>query len=166
MKTTARIGIILLTLMGCVGCDQATKLMAREHLPPGEMISLLGDTLRLEYTENSGAFLSVGHTLPPSLRSALFIFGAVLIVSAVLVWALRSRQLSRVGVIGAALVCGGGFSNVIDRVSYGGHVVDFLNVGIGSLRTGIFNVADMALMLGIALLLYGGRPAQPAPVER
>jgi signal peptidase II len=140
--------------------------MAREHLPPGEMISLLGDTLRLEYTENSGAFLSMGHALPSALRSALFICGAVLLVSAVLVWALRSRQLSRVGVIGAALVCGGGFSNVIDRVSYGGHVVDFLNVGIGSLRTGIFNVADMALMLGIALLLYGRRPAQPAPVER
>jgi len=162
MKTTARVGIILLTLMGCVGCDQATKLIARDHLPPGDVISLLGDTLRLEYTENSGAFLSIGHALPPSLRSALFIFGAVLIVSAVLIWALRSRGLNAVGAVGAALVCGGGFSNVIDRVSYSGHVVDFLNVGLGSLRTGIFNVADMALLLGIALLLYGGRPGVEA----
>jgi signal peptidase II len=33
-------------------------------------------------------------------------------------------------------------------------VIDFLNVGIGSLRTGIFNVADMAIMLGVFLLLF------------
>jgi signal peptidase II len=44
-----------------------------------------------------------------------------------------------------------------------GSVVDFLNVGIGSLRTGIFNVADMAIMLGVALLLLAElrKPAAP-----
>jgi signal peptidase II len=53
---------------------------------------------------------------------------------------------------GLALLIGGGVSNLVDRISRGA-VVDFLNLGIGSLRTGIFNVADMAIMSGIALLI-------------
>jgi signal peptidase II len=55
-------------------------------------------------------------------------------------------------VLGLALVVAGGVSNLADRVARG-TVVDFLNVGVGSIRTGIFNVADMAIMAGIALTL-------------
>ena len=54
----------------------------------------------------------------------------------------------------AFFVAGGG-SNLVDRALHGA-VVDFLNVGIGPLRTGIFNVADMAIMLGAALLVVEG----------
>lgn len=54
--------------------------------------------------------------------------------------------------LGLALAAGGGISNLADRVRYGA-VVDFLNVGIGPVRTGIFNVADMAILLGLAFLL-------------
>src|SRR4030095_6814365 len=53
--------------------------------------------------------------------------------------------------IGAWLVIAGGASNWIDRVVRGS-VVDFMNVGIGPLRTGIFNVADVAIMVGVAIV--------------
>ena len=53
---------------------------------------------------------------------------------------------------GLALVAAGSLSNFADRVAYG-RVIDFLNVGIGGLRTGIFNVADVAIMVGVALFL-------------
>ena len=46
----------------------------------------------------------------------------------------------------------GGLSNLVDRIAMGS-VIDFLNIGIGPIRTGIFNVADVAIMAGIALLL-------------
>jgi signal peptidase II len=52
------------------------------------------------------------------------------------------------------LIFSGGISNLYDRVLNNGTVIDFLNVGIGSLRTGIFNVADMTNMLSIFLLLF------------
>ena len=68
MKTNARIAIILLTVLGCVGCDQATKSIARNHLPLQQVISLFNDTVRLEHTENSGAFLSLGDTLSSTAR--------------------------------------------------------------------------------------------------
>ena len=49
----------------------------------------------------------------------------------------------------------GGASNLADRIIYG-MVIDFMNVGIGPLRTGIFNVADMAIMLGAGVLALEG----------
>jgi signal peptidase II len=56
--------------------------------------------------------------------------------------------------IGAMLFLAGGASNLLDRIMHG-TVVDFMNVGVGSLRTGIFNVADVALMIGVALMILG-----------
>lgn len=68
-------------------------------------------------------------------------------------WALRSRRRSSAHILGAALISGGGFSNLMDRVTQGGNVTDFLNIGVGPLRTGIFNCADVALMLELAILI-------------
>jgi signal peptidase II len=154
-----RIAVILLIAFSCVGCDQVTKSIARNHLPPQQVISLFNDTVRLELTENSGAFLSLGDGLSSTARRALFTLGGALLVAGTAVWAFRSRRLSAMQIVGAALICGGGLGNVIDRVSNGGHVTDFLNIGLGGVRTGIFNGADMALMLGLAFLVLGERHA-------
>ncbi|HEX8522706.1 MAG TPA: signal peptidase II, partial [Tepidisphaeraceae bacterium] len=63
--------------------------------------------------------------------------------------------------VGLTLVAAGGVSNLADRIAHGS-VIDFLNVGIGSLRTGIFNLADMAIMAGMAmLLLWAHRQRKP-----
>jgi signal peptidase II len=58
--------------------------------------------------------------------------------------------------VGAALICSGGLGNLIDRLTHGGYVTDFLNVGIGPLRTGIFNVADFALLVGLGIIVLSG----------
>jgi signal peptidase II len=55
-----------------------------------------------------------------------------------------------------ALVLGGGSSNLIDRFVNDGYVVDFINLGAGPIRTGIFNVADVAITAGVLLLLVQG----------
>jgi signal peptidase II len=59
--------------------------------------------------------------------------------------------------VSVALIVGGGVSNLVDRLRYGGYVVDFLNVGIGPVRTGIFNVADMAIMVGVVLWAFSDK---------
>ena len=53
---------------------------------------------------------------------------------------------------GASLVLAGGASNWIDRLVRGS-VIDFMNVGIGRLRTGVFNVADVAIMAGVTCIV-------------
>jgi signal peptidase II len=163
VKTNLRTAVILLTMLGCVGCDQVTKFIVRDHLPLRVTISFFHDTVRLEHAENPGAFLSVGETLSSTDRRVLFTLGGALLVTGSAFWALRSRRLSPLQIIGAALISGGGLANVIDRVTRDGNVTDFLNVGVGPVRTGIFNVADMVLMVGVAMLVVGDRLARRPP---
>jgi signal peptidase II len=45
-------------------------------------------------------------------------------------------------------VVGGGISNLVDRLLYDDGVIDFLSIGVGSFRTGIFNLADVYILVG------------------
>ena len=112
----------------------------------------MADTVRLQYHENPGAFLSVGASWSPELRAVVFQIGNGLFLVALG----RCRQpprWSRVESCGLALFLAGALSNLIDRIAVGS-VIDFLNVGIGPLRTGIFNVADVAIMAGAGCLFW------------
>jgi signal peptidase II len=142
---------LLFTVALTIGCDQVSKRVAATHLMGVPPQSFLGDTVRLEYAENAGAFLSLGADLPAWARTALFTVGTGIIVVLCAFAALRKAWVG-LPQLGFALVMAGGVSNLADRIQHGA-VVDFLNVGIGSLRTGIFNVADMAIMAGVAFLL-------------
>jgi signal peptidase II len=145
--------LVLLVLSGSVGCDQVTKVAARQHLEGRGTLSFLGDTFRLVLAENHGAFLGMGSSLPEPVRTAIFVGLVSIFLVGFLVWILRTNDLSRMAVFSAALVIGGGIGNLIDRVLFGGGVTDFMNLGVGSLRTGIFNVADVWIVIGAGLLL-------------
>jgi signal peptidase II len=163
MRTIQRITVVTLTLLCCVGCDQASKSAARSWLASGDAQSFLGDSLRLQLVENPGSFLSLGASLPEHFRFLLFTAAVAALLMALVGASLFARRLEPWRIVALALVAGGGISNLIDRLLYNGRVTDFLNVGIGSLRTGIFNVADMAIMAGALLLLWKLRPASSVP---
>jgi signal peptidase II len=161
MRLMLRVVVLLLTLTACVGCDQLSKSAARSYLPRDTVVSLMGDTVRLQYAENPGAFLSLGAALPKSARRAVFTFGIAALVLSIFAVAIFVPGLGTSQRIALACICAGGLGNLIDRVGQDGYVTDFLNVGVGSVRTGIFNVADLILMLGMAALLFI-RPRTPA----
>jgi len=151
MRTGVRVAFLALVMASTIGCDRVTKHAATALLANRPTQSFLGDSLRLTYAENTGGFLSLGAALPPAVRTTVFTVATGLFLVVLFVALLRTRSsLWRATAI--ALFLAGGISNWIDR-ALRGSVVDFLNVGIGWLRTGIFNVADMAIMLGIALFL-------------
>jgi signal peptidase II len=147
--------VILLLVAGTVGCDGATKLMATEHLAGLPTQSFFADTLRLTYAENPGGFLGLGDTLPAWARTTVFTgaTGAILLFVIVVAWH-SGWQPWKTSAL--TLFIAGGASNWVDRLG-DGHVIDFLNLGIGSLRTGVFNVADMAIMAGAALFVFAER---------
>jgi signal peptidase II len=167
MKSIRRFIVVMLTLTCCVGCDQVSKSAARSLLHPGVAESLFADSLRLQLTENPGSFLSLGASLPEHLRFSLFTAGVTVVLMGLVCAALFASRLSTARFVALALVAGGGSSNLIDRLLYDGRVTDFLNVGIGSVRTGIFNLADMAILAGALLLVIKMRAASstsaPAP---
>jgi signal peptidase II len=138
-------------LAGTVSCDRVTKRLAVETLAGAPGRTFLAGTVRVAYAENTGGFLSVGSELPPQLRETVFVgaTGALLAFGFIVLARARGDSGS---LLGATLVLAGGASNWIDRVVQG-KVVDFLNVGIGPVRTGIFNVADVAITAGLLLVL-------------
>lgn len=145
--------VLLLAVVGTIGCDRVTKHVAATMLADSPDRSYLGDTVRIGYVENQGGFLSVGADLPPAMRAAIFTVatGAMLLV--LIVVAVRRRS-SGWSALGLALFVAGGMSNWIDRITQG-RVVDFLNVGVGPVRTGVFNVADLAIMAGAVAFAWG-----------
>ena len=162
MRNVSRLLLVSVLLIGCVGCDQISKQVVRSQLMLGESHSYLGDTLRLTYTHNIGAFLGLGDSMPESARIAFFQGGVGLIVLGLLWAAAFARDMSHWQIIALALLAAGGLGNLIDRVLYDGGVTDFLNLGVGSLRTGIFNIADAVEVIGVLLFALSWRNAVPA----
>jgi signal peptidase II len=152
--TRRKLALVLAVLAGSVGLDQLTKAAAREYLQGRETLSYLGDTARLTYAENHGAFLGMGSTLPDSVRTLIFTGVVAIFLVGFLVWLLRASQISYRAVCASSLIVGGGIGNLIDRIVFDGAVTDFMNLGIGTLRTGIFNVADVALVAGVILFAF------------
>jgi signal peptidase II len=153
MTLVQRIAWISATALACIGLDQFTKAIAKAQLVLGDLHSMWGDTLRLQLAHNTGAFLGLGNSLPESVRQWLFSIGVGALLTGLLAYGLMSKAMDQISIVALALISAGGASNLGDRIAYGGYVVDFLNVGIGPLRTGIFNVADMAIMAGAFFLL-------------
>ncbi len=152
----------------CVGCDQASKRVAAEVLKDTETLSFLGGAFRLTYAENTGAFLGLGGNWPEPFRWLVFTGAALGVVAASVGWVLSQlhrQQHNSLAVWAMLLIAAGGAGNLVDRLVRDGRVIDFMNFGLGSLRTGIFNVADVQIMLGLGLLLLGRREPQPEKIE-
>jgi signal peptidase II len=153
MTRTANRVLLLILIVATIGCDRVSKRFATEFISDSPSQSFLNDLVRLDYAENPGAFLGLGADWPAWARTAVFTLGNGLLLVAMAVASVRARW-SAATQIGLALFVAGGASNMVDRLMRG-TVVDFLNLGIGPVRTGIFNVADVAILLGAALVLFG-----------
>ena len=148
-----RFSLVILILLSCVGCDRATKNVARGELASSPPLSLLNDSVRFEYVENSGAFLGLGSNLPGEGRFLLLVIFAGISLLLTLVYIATVHTSNLMALIGLSLLAGGGAGNLIDRILNNGTVTDFVRLGIGPFRTGVFNVADVAIMVGVAMLL-------------
>lgn len=153
MSIARRVAWIVCVLVCCAGCDRVAKSYAQSHLSEQAVRSYLADTVRVQLRYNAGAFLSLGASLPQSWREAVLRGGVACLLFGLLMYAIFFAPPSAMLVAGASLVIAGGSSNLLDRFLYDGQVVDFVSVGVGSLRTGVFNVADAAITAGALLML-------------
>ena len=158
-----RVGWALLVIALVAGVDQLTKLVARQALEGRGTVRVVGDVLVLRYVENEGAFLSLGSRWPAATRFLVFTVATAAATVALTVYLLGARSLDGFHRIALACIVGGGIGNLIDRIAYHGAVIDFVNLGVGRLRTGIFNAADLAVMVGAVLLIVAPFRKTPPP---
>ena len=156
MTLINRLLLLFATIGLSVGCDQTTKTIATATLKGEPMKSYLGDTFRLVWATNDGAFLSLGANLPDGMRFWILTVAVGALLLGIVIFTATNVKLDAIQVAGYGMIAGGGLSNWVDRARYDGSMVDFLNLGLGGLRTGIFNIADLAILAGIGFLLYAG----------
>lgn len=155
--------------------DQLTKIIVLRTMYRGQSIPVLGDWLKLTFTENPG--MAFGITFGPKALVTIFSMIATLLI---IIYLFKVRHGYLPYRAGLALILGGALGNIIDRVFYGvilgyetffvGRVVDFIHVNLwsgfipesvpmfGGAYVSLFpiwNVADMAIVCGVvAILLF------------
>ncbi|MGH7865110.1 MAG: signal peptidase II [Candidatus Binataceae bacterium] len=134
--------------------DQATKLLVGAQMELGESIPIITNYLDLTYTQNPGAAFSMFANLSSQYRLAFLIAlstGAIV----VLLWLLVQNERVSLTSFALALVLAGASGNLIDRARLG-RVIDFVRVHYREdWSYPIFNVADSAISVGVALIILG-----------
>ncbi|MDE1169569.1 MAG: signal peptidase II [Pseudomonas sp.] len=152
MQVRSTTGRLVFWIFAWVAVDQLSKYFFKALLASGEQISMLQGSFVLLPAYNSGAFLSAGGAMPETVRKYFFMYGILAFLVGLFVWCVRAKKLKPLEIFAFASMIGGGLSNVIDRFCYDASVFDFLNLGVGNLRTGIFNIADVGIMAGVIIL--------------
>ena len=136
--------------------DQVTKTWASENLLGQPSQLFLNGFFQFVYAENPGAFLGLGGEWSRPVRFVVFAV-VVLIGLGGMLWYLIKKEDSRLNLFAYSFILAGGCGNLWDRVAHDrGHVVDFMLIDVwGPLRTGVFNVADVAIVIGVLLALFG-----------
>jgi len=157
-----RLGLIFaLTLL--VGCDHATKRVAKGELEGQAPHSVIRGVLDLQYVENTDVAFNVLGAVPLRVREPLLVVTGTLAVLGLLAVLLLRRSGSHVGRAAILLVTAGAAGNVLDRIARG-YVVDFVHVP----HWPVFNVADAYVTVGAILLAWSAlhasapRPQSPS----
>lgn len=146
--------VALIVILINIGFDQVTKEYARQMYKGQGTVRVVGDVFIIHYAENDGAFLSLGSKLSEPFKTMLLtIIPAIFLVVFTIYILFKNKQLTLLQVVCISTIIGGGISNIFDRILFGGNVTDFMNFGIGGLRTGILNFADMSITFGAIILI-------------
>jgi signal peptidase II len=142
-----RLRLLLSVAAVVLALDIVTKVLAVKLLPPGQPVSIIGDTVTWTLVRNSGAAFSMatGYTWVLTLIATGVVVG--------IFWMGR-RLVSPWWAVGLGMILGGAMGNLVDRFFRApgplrGHVVDFLSVGWWP----VFNVADPSVVGGAILLV-------------
>ncbi|MCS6785615.1 MAG: signal peptidase II [Thiobacillaceae bacterium] len=145
--------------------DQASKFLIQSTLAPHQDIVVVTPFFNLVHVHNTGAAFSL--LADQSGWQRWLFLGLGLAASGFILWLLRDTGGRRPYAIALALILGGALGNVVDRLVHG-HVIDFLDLHAAGWHWPAFNLADAAITVGAALLIWDALKAgarRPAPQD-
>jgi signal peptidase II len=164
LKRTAAIAVFALVALAIVVSDQLLKIWIVDNYKPETPSPVIGDWLQVDFIHNAGGLFGVFQN-----SAGLFALVSLGVVAGIVAFEYRSGWTNWLVTLALALLLGGAIGNFIDRIRLG-YVVDFADLGIGTWRWYIFNIADSAVTVSIGALLLisifapgaiGSRPRQP-----
>lgn len=145
------LGVLVIVL------DQISKLWISSHFAYGESYTVTG-FFNLLLIHNLGASFGMLNDAGGWQR---WLFSGIAVAASVwIIWLLRKHQQEKLFCIALAFILGGALGNLIDRLMYG-YVVDFLDFHWNEHHFAAFNVADSAINIGAALLLWDSFKNKP-----
>jgi signal peptidase II len=117
------------------------------NFSPNVPSSIVGDWVRIDFIHNAGGLFGIFQNTAP-----IFALVSIGVVAVLIALEIGSGWRSWLVTVTLALLLGGAIGNFIDRITLG-YVVDFVDIGIGTWRFYIFNVADSAVSISILLML-------------
>jgi signal peptidase II len=132
--------------------DQATKALVVKSIPDHAVVPVIPHLLNLTNVSNAGAAFGLFSDSPSPWKTALLIFLSVALLVTVVTFIWKVRRLQWEAGVGLALILGGAFSNLLDRIRVG-RVVDFLDVYVRNYHWYTFNLADSAIVVGACFLI-------------
>lgn len=145
--TYKHILLYILTFIIVAGGDQMTKIMIDHTLQLGSGYTIIPDFFYFRYTHNAGAAWGIFQG-----RLSLFFFVSVIATIGIFYYFWESKSYQKITRFGLVLVFSGMIGNLIDRVAFG-YVRDFIDFIIFGYDFPIFNVADMAIVIGMGLII-------------
>jgi signal peptidase II len=162
---TRKWGRFALIVGGAITADIMTKYAIVNSLLMYQQVDVIGSYLRLTYIHNAGA--AFGISAGVYSRALLAVLGFIALAALTLMFSRTpAQQRGRLNAI--ALICGGAIGNLGNRIVIRSGVVDWIDVGVGSVRWPVFNVADIAVTLGAVFLatsLWREEAAEPSRVR-
>lgn len=153
LSRKATTNLILTIIVLCnIGCDQISKQIVRKRIDYLDQIPVVDNIFTLTKIENKGAFLSFGDALPYGFKLLFLTLLPMLALLYGIYIMYRKNGLADYALLGIAFVVGGGIGNLYDRIVHGS-VTDFMHLDLGLFETGIFNLADVSIMIGMGLIL-------------
>lgn len=153
VKYNRRIIPVTLLLI-VIGTDQYTKFLAGKLFEASSEMSFFNSFFKFSFIRNHGGFLGIVNNLPENYKFFLLYICVSFLLLGCLVYLFGLKKRSTRYELPLVLVTGGGISNLLDRLLHNGGVSDFLSIGVGTLRTGIFNLADIYILVGSFILGY------------
>ena len=153
LQEKRRFGLMTIIVSTVILLDQFTKWQVAGTMRLHDSISIVPDFFNLTYIRNSGAAFGILAGSQAGFR--MVFFGVTSILALFLLGTIYARLPpgDTMGQASVALVFGGALGNLIDRIRIG-EVIDFLDVSIGGYHWPAFNVADSAITIGVAILIW------------
>lgn len=148
---TTRLRILAITTALVLPLDQATKALITARFRLYESVTVIENFFHITYVRNKGA--AFGILSDSAFRIPFFITVTALAIIGLLWYLLHSREGSRWLHLALSLILSGALGNLIDRIRFG-EVIDFLDVHWYQHHWPAFNVADSAITVGVALMLF------------
>jgi signal peptidase II len=147
--TGAKAALFCAILAGVLLLDIGTKIAVQNNLTHYQQVDLIGEYVRLTYIYNPGA--AFGIEIGPYSRQ-IFLVLSIVALTALFGMYWFTPPSDRVRLSAITLICGGAIGNLIDRLRSAHGVIDFIDIGVGTVRWPVFNVADMAVTIGAIIL--------------